>query len=238
MEKLTKQQIKEQKKIERLREEARVKKQERIKKIAIGAGILALIVGVIFGLTKLSNPQTTPVLTGPPAVTREDMTNNAKNAKATLIEYSDFQCPACAKYHLFVKKLMNDFSGKVLVVYRFFPLPQHQNAISAAKAAYAAGLQGKFWEMQDLLFENQDQWTQQKEADKVFEKYAQSLSLDMTRFKTDFNSKETLAKIENDFRGGEKAGINSTPTFFLNNKQVETPKSYEEFRKLIEKELQ
>lgn len=202
-------------------------------RIFLGVSILLILALCILGLIKLANNN--PSI---PFLIEKDIRIGNRNAKTVLVEYSDFECPACATYHLFVKQLLKDFDGKILFVYRFFPLPQHQNAMPSAKAAYAAGLQNKFWEMQDLLFNNQSEWVEQKEADKVFEKYAKLLNLNMAKFKTDFNSKETKEKIENDFQGGEKAGINSTPTFFLNNKQIQNPGSFEEFRQIIEAALQ
>lgn len=150
----------------------------------------------------------------------------------TLIEYSDFQCPACGAYYPLVKQIIKDFPN-LTVVYRHFPLAQHGNARIAAQAAEAAGKQGKFWEMHDLLFDNQRFWSEEKNAESIFKTYAQKLALDMDKFKADFDSGEVKNKIEADVQSGT-AQINGTPTFFLNNQKIENPQSYEQFKKIIQ----
>jgi protein-disulfide isomerase len=155
-----------------------------------------------------------------------------KDAKVTLIEYSDFECPACGAYYPFVKQLAQEFKN-LSIVYRHFPLPQHANARVAAQAAEAAGKQGKFWEMHNLLFDNQDIWSRSSFAAETFNAYAQTLSLDIEKFKADFNSSETKTKIEADYQGGSSA-IDGTPTFFLNDKKIQNPQNYEDFRSIIQ----
>lgn len=155
-----------------------------------------------------------------------------KDTKVTLIEYSDFQCPACGAYYPIVKQLSQEFKN-LSVVYRHFPLAQHANARPAAQAAEAAGQQGKFWEMHDLLFGNQNAWSDSNTAEQIFIAYAQSLELDMEKFKTDFNSAETKNKIEADYQSGASE-IDGTPTFFLNDKKIQNPQSYEDFRSIIQ----
>jgi len=155
-----------------------------------------------------------------------------KDAKVILIEYSDFQCPACAAYYSMVKQIGKEFKN-VSVVYRHFPLSQHANARPAAQAAEAAGKQGKFWEMHDMLFENQTIWSGLTSADETFNTYARTLGLDVEKFKTDFNSAEIKTKIEADYQSGADQ-IDGTPTFFLNDKKLQNPKNYDEFRSIIQ----
>lgn len=152
--------------------------------------------------------------------------------KVILTEYSDFQCPACAAYYPMIKKLGQEFKN-LSIVYRHFPLPQHANAATAAQAAESAGRQGKFWEMHDLLFENQNAWSGSSSAKELFIAYAQSLSLDLEKFKIDFDAPEIKTKIQTDYQSGA-AEIDGTPTFFLNNKKIENPRSYDEFRNIIQ----
>lgn len=154
------------------------------------------------------------------------------DAKVTLIEYSDFQCPACAAYYSMVKQLGHEFKN-ISVVYRHFPLPQHTNSRAAAQAAEAAGKQGKFWEMHNMLFENQNTWSVLSSAEETFNAYAKTLGLDMEKFKIDFNSSEIKAKIEADYQSGADQ-INGTPTFFLNDKKIQNPRNYDEFRSIIQ----
>ncbi len=155
-----------------------------------------------------------------------------KDTKVTLIEYSDFQCPACLAYYPIVKQLNQEFKN-LTIVYRYFPLSQHANAWPAAQAAEAAGQQGKFWEMHNMLFDNQNTWAGSASPEEIFNAYAQTLGLDMNKFKTDFNSAETKTKIQADYQGGASE-IDGTPTFFLNDKKIQNPQNYADFRSIIQ----
>lgn len=168
------------------------------------------------------------------SVLSTDNIKGSTTTKVTMIEYSDFQCPACGLYFPMVEKVVSENPEKVVFVYRHFPLTQHPNAIPASKAAEAAGKQGKFWEMYDLLFTNQKNWEESTTAKVIFESYAKKLNLDMDKYSSDFDSKEVIEKINNDQKSGIKAGVNSTPTFFINGKKINNPQTNEQFKKLIE----
>ncbi len=155
-----------------------------------------------------------------------------KDAKVTLIEYSDFQCPACGAYYPFVKQLGQEFKN-VSIIYRHFPLTQHTNARPAAQAAEAAGQQGKFWEMHNMLFDNQTAWSGSAAPEEIFTAYAKTLGLDTAKFKIDSNSQAAKTKIEADYQNGASE-IDGTPTFFLNNKKIQNPQNYEDFRSIIQ----
>jgi protein-disulfide isomerase len=127
---------------------------------------------------------------------------------------------------------VGEFGDKIAFVYRHFPLPYHQQADLAARTAESAGKQNKFWEMTDLLFTNQTAWADKNDAREKFISYAQSLGLDLNRFESDLDSAELKKEVENDYLSGA-AIVNSTPTFFLNGKKIQNPRSYEEFRNLI-----
>ncbi|MBI4134401.1 MAG: thioredoxin domain-containing protein, partial [Candidatus Terrybacteria bacterium] len=118
-------------------------------------------------------------------------------------------------------------------VYRHFPLPNHQNAKPAAYAAEAAGRQGKFWEMHDMVFKNQEEWQGKRNADEIFITYAQTLNLDEDQFKTDFASREIKEKVDNAYRSATDLGLNSTPTFFLNGTKIANPRNYDELKSTI-----
>lgn len=169
------------------------------------------------------------------SVLPSDWVKGDKDAKIVLIEYGDFQCPPCGYYSPIVNKVAYDFSDKIVFVYRHFPLKSiHQNAELAALASEAAGKQGKFWEMHDLIYENQKEWSEKPNAETFFLKYAQSLNLDINQFKKDIASKELKEKVIADFNSGTKSGVNGTPTFFLNGKKTPYPKDYDEFKKLVQ----
>jgi len=210
-------------------------------KIILWAIIAVVVIGSIFGIVKLaSKSQTTGsdnLAITVSAINDNENIKGDKEALATLIEYSDFQCPACGSYYPILKKINEDLGAKVRFAYRHFPLPQHKNAKLAATVAEAAGLQGKFWEMHDLIFQNQSDWSEDKNAAILFAKYAQDVGLDLARFQTDVASGDIKAKIENDYKSGIKAGVNSTPSFFLNGKKITNPRNYDEFKNAIEQTL-
>ena len=157
--------------------------------------------------------------------------------KATLIEYSDFQCPACRAYEGILQGMEKDFGKDVTLVYRNYPLPQHQNAQGAAQAAEAAGKQGKFWEMHDLLFLGQDEWSTSTDAPTIFERYAKSLGLNIEQYKKDEPSDAVRKKIKTDLQSGNAAKVSGTPTFYLDGKKMENIASEEDFRARVTKAL-
>lgn len=212
-------------------------KKQKYEKIIFGAIIFLVVAGFIWLAIELRDNSPNQLTVLPiDAAASLDWTKGNKDAKAILIEYSDFQCPACAVYQPVVKQLIEEFGNQMIFAYRHFPLKSiHRNAELAAIASEAAGQQGKFWEMHDLIFEKQKEWSEARKskAEELFAEYAQSLGLDAARFKNDLDSGELKSKVNNDLISGEAAGVNATPTFFLNGRRVQ-PRSYEEFRQLIE----
>ncbi len=159
------------------------------------------------------------------------------NTEATikLVEYSDLQCPACGMYYPIIKQLLEEFGDSISFEYRHFPLRSiHDNAEPAALATEAAGLQGKFWEMHDILFENQKEWSNVN-GNNIFIDYAKKIEIDPVKFESDmtFNN-EIKDKVKNDYQSGLKLNVNSTPSFFLNGVKMQNPRSYEEFRSIIQ----
>jgi len=174
----------------------------------------------------------------PAPVTSTDNVEGPSTAPVTVVEYGDFQCPACSTYSFIVERLFNVASSSVRIVFRHFPLPQHQNAIAAARVAEAAGNQGKFWEMYSLLYTNQNDWSEKlpAEAKTVIYGYAQGLGLDMVRLASDETGTTTIAKIMAQEEEGQKIGVGHTPTFFVNGKEVNF-NTYDEFKTIIDAAL-
>jgi protein-disulfide isomerase len=139
-------------------------------------------------------------------------------AALTLEEYGDFQCPPCGKLSEPINQLQKQY--KLRVIFREFPLPMHAHAREAACAAEAAGLQGRFWEMHDLLFREQAVWSNSGDARTLFNAYAGMLGLDLDRFKRDMDSNEVKEQIDFDKQRGTVIGVRTTPTIFLNNQAV------------------
>lgn len=201
---------------------------------------LAMLGGIGWGMVKLSENITLPTTTGTLAVpvSASDQVLGPATAPMTLVEYSDFQCPACASYYPLVKKVFTDPEAKdrVRLVYRHFPLTTiHANAQLAAQAAEAAALQGTFWEMHDVLFDGQKKWSGMSSAGarEQFTLYARELKLDVNRFGRDIDSAEVKNKITSDITSGTASGVNGTPTFFVNGTRMPPPQSYEQFKSYI-----
>ncbi|HEY4497806.1 MAG TPA: thioredoxin domain-containing protein [Candidatus Paceibacterota bacterium] len=165
-------------------------------------------------------------------------TKGPKGALVRLVEYSDFQCPACRSYYPMVKALREEFPSDLEIVYRHFPLERiHANANAAGRAAEAAGTQGKFWEMHDRIFERQDEWSKVPDPTNLFAEYATSLGLDENRFRADMISREANNKVQQDLDSGIDSRVNSTPTFFLNGEKIQNPRNLDEFRALIQQSI-
>lgn len=208
-----------------------------IKRIALWSVVFLAVAGTIWLVVKFGGkvaPGGNGLLAD--AVTASDWSEGNKTAKVTLVEYSDFQCPACGLYYPIVKKITQDFNDKILFAYRNFPLSSvHVNAEGAAWAAGAAGKQGKFWEMHDMIFENQNNWSELpvSKAKEAFIAYAKTLKLNIDQFNKDFESSEVRNKVKDDYNGGVRSGVNATPTFFINGRVIQNPQSYDEFRNAI-----
>jgi protein-disulfide isomerase len=146
-----------------------------------------------------------------------------KDSKVIFIEYGDFQCPGCGSAHPTIKSVTEKYKGQVAFIFRNFPLTNlHPNAKAAAAAAEAAGLQGKYWEMHNKLYENQSAWENLSAAERgdFFVGYANSLGLNVATFKDDMSSPKINQKINYDLALGKKVGVNATPSLYLNGKAV------------------
>ncbi|MFA6105673.1 MAG: thioredoxin domain-containing protein [Patescibacteria group bacterium] len=209
-----------EKRIEELRKkESREKQLILLKRLGLWGGILIALVGMVWGLAKFGAPtstnNTTP-LSEPVSAT--DHTKGNLASKVVLVEYSDFQCPACGQFYPVVKTVEQKYGKDILLVYRHFPLPSHDKSDLAARASEAASAQGKFWEMHDKLFDNQTTWTVAPEPEKIFADYAVQLGLNKEKFISDLKSIEVENRIQKDISSGSASGIQGTPTFFLNGK--------------------
>ncbi len=198
----------------------------------IGGTILLIMLLASFGSTSTTGSELKF------EVTAEDHFKGAEDAKAVIVEYSDFQCPACSSTYPLLSQLVRDYPNDVKVVYRHFPLTSiHTQALSSAQAAEAAGMQGKFWEMHDMLFNTQNSWSTNVNPPEVYLSYAISLGLDAEKFKADIVSDEVKERIETDLRESQQMGLNKTPTLFLNGSEISHPGSYAGFEKLVKAEL-
>ncbi|MDC0749158.1 DsbA family protein [Polyangium mundeleinium] len=141
------------------------------------------------------------------------------DAPVTIVEWADFECPACRAFYPVVDDLVKRFPGQVRAVYKFYPLGSHPHGEISARAANAAFKQGKFWEMHHLLFDNQDRLEQSD-----LERYAKKLELDVAKFRVEMNSDDTSGRIEKDKKQADGVGLQGTPTVFINGREVELGK--------------
>lgn len=161
------------------------------------------------------------------------------NAPVQLEEFGDFECPPCGMFHPILEQMHEEFGDKLAITFREFPLvPTHQHALAAASAAEAAGIQGKFWPMHDLLYERQKAWKDTFDVRPVFEGYAKEIGLDVERYKRDIGGDLVAQRIFQDGKRGHSLGVKGTPTVFLNGREVSFEDlPAEKLRQLIQKEL-
>jgi protein-disulfide isomerase len=193
--------------------------------------VIALLGGIFFATKHKNNPPTSSSSSEPTA-----HLEGSTESGVVLVEYGDYQCPACGQYYPIVKQVFEKYKGQITFQFRNFPLVQlHQNAFAGARAAEAADNQGKFWEMHDLLYENQQTWGSASNPSSFFLAYAKQLGLNIDQFQTDMASQATNDKINADIEQAQKLGASATPTFVLDGKKLDqNPTSLDSFNKLIE----
>lgn len=167
-------------------------------------------------------------------VTSDDHIRGGKNAKVTIVEYSDFECPFCGAAHPTVKQVMDTYGDQVRLVYRHYPLSFHPQAQKAAEASECASDQGKFWEFHDLVFDNQDLL---QGGVPQLKKWAAELKLNTTKFNNCLDSGEKAAKIAAQQDGGNAVGVSGTPGFFINGVSVVGAQPFSAFKQIIDQEL-
>jgi len=154
------------------------------------------------------------------------------DAEITLVEYSDFQCPACKSFQPVVAEVMEQYGEDIRFEYKHFPLPTHQNAMGAAMAAEAAGQQGQFFPYHDLLFENQQAWATAAAPNTLFIGYAEELGLDIPTFRRHLNSSLLRDKVRADLAEARERGVTATPTFYLNGERMD-PDEFETYQGFV-----
>lgn len=231
------------------------KKSSNITPIAIiGAVLVAAIIGFWWFYSSATSPTAKTTVTS-----KSNSTNTAElylkaspganppnylgapNAAVTIEEFADFQCSTCAAIHPVVQEIRAAYGDRARIIFRQFPLsiPAHDKAYNAAVAAEAAGMQGKFWEMQNLLFSNQQGWGRSPNYRKLFEEYAQRIGLDVQKFSNDMIGIPAKNRVDADLQRGRSLGVNSTPTFYINGKPLSSQNmTVEGMRRVIDVELQ
>jgi protein-disulfide isomerase len=208
-----------------------------LKQSAVEAPITTVSTAVT--LTSNASPPAIPAKVGEPGAEPLHALGDAK-APVTLEEFGDFQCPPCGALHPVLKTMEHEFGPRLRIIFREFPLiPTHPYAPAAARAAEAAGMQGKFWEMHDLIYENQKSWSNAFDVRPIFEGYATKIGLNLEKFKRDYSSEAAAQRILQDGKRGRSLGVIGTPTVFMNGRDVpiETLLAPDKLRALIKDEL-
>jgi protein-disulfide isomerase len=160
------------------------------------------------------------------------------NAPVTLIEFGDYQCPTCARFHPIVEEMIRRYPSQLRLEFHHYPLISiHPNSMAAALAAEAAGDQGKFWEMHDSIFRNQETWSKVPNAESEFLTYASKLGLNVNQFMQSMRSPETQQRVLRDVTQARDANLDSVPTFFVNGKKIGLPNGPDEFSRIIQENL-
>ena len=201
--------------------------------VAIGAAFYA-------GHSLVQPPHESVTMSLSPANGNNGHYRGNSNAPLTLVEYGDYQCPACASFNVVINEVLRRYGDKVRLEFRHYPLtPLHANAMQAAIAVEAAGEQGHYWEMHDVLLESQQQWAHAANPQSAFTDIAARIGLDQKRFMQSLQAPEEFQqRIANDVTGGRGAHVEATPTFFLNGRQLEKIQAtVEYFAAAIDEEL-
>ncbi|MEK7158715.1 MAG: thioredoxin domain-containing protein [Patescibacteria group bacterium] len=234
---LTKKQRRELKKQEEQTEQQQSQLDARSHRRLIGAGVIAALVIVVFGLLKLSPGASDGTVRGVSEI--PDPFKGGESASVVIELYEDFQCPACGFFQPTVKELMAKYGDQIKVVYNDFPLSIHRYGRVAAIAAAAAAAQGKFWEYHDLLYENQEDWTTQSSArvKEIFRSYAAELGLDLSAFDTAQDDESITASIDQDVQEASSRRISATPTVIINGSVYNGVRSVESLSQKIDSQI-
>lgn len=206
-----------------------------IKRILVAVSLGVIVAGFIWLIkSDVQNNQQTAANLEVDLTDGSDWVRGNEVAEVVVVEYSDFQCPACAAYEPVVDRMLEELGDQVALVYRHYPLTSiHKNAQLAAQAAEAAGLQGKFWEMHDKLFLQQTVWSEVKDPTDIFVEYALDIGVEKETFLADLTSDKVKDLVAEDVATGNRFGVQGTPTFYVNGKKMPTVRSYNEFLQFV-----
>jgi protein-disulfide isomerase len=197
---------------------------------------IVLIVGalILAKMTGTANRQEATTVAKSELVKADSYRLGPADAPVTLVEFADFQCPACGSVAPILKQVVDEGDDNVSLVLRHYPLPIHNNAKIAAQAAEAAGQQGKFWEMSTVLFERQTEWAENGAAQTIFTRYAEELDLDQARFASDLSNNTLRDKIERDAKEAGLLNLSGTPSLFINGQPYRGSLDYPSLKDAVE----
>lgn len=200
--------------------------------------IVLVVIAIFAGVFTINKNKTSNNGSQSPDAQASNHVQGAGTSGVTLVEYGDFQCPACGAFYPVVKQVKQHFGDEITFQFRNFPLVQiHRHALLASKAAEAAAMQDKFWEMHDNLYETQTSWTNLEDPTSTFVGFALAMGLDEAKFRADMTSQLANDIVLADIAQAQAVGANSTPTFVLNGQKIENPGSLDEFIQVIEEAM-
>jgi protein-disulfide isomerase len=200
-------------------------------------GVIAIVVLVFAGIFAFTGNKADAPANGSGGVKATSHVMGKGKSGVKLVEYGDYQCPFCGQAYAPIKQAVAELEDQIYFQFRNFPIPNlHRNAFAAARAAEAADMQGKFWEMHDALYESQAQWSESNQPSTFFNGLAKRLGLDVEKFKKDYASVAVNDRINADKAAGDKLNIEGTPGFVLDGKVVNLP--YSKGAKAVEKVIQ
>ena len=191
--------------------------------IVVGVALGTFASGTMLYRAKHSQLQAIPADKAPPANSGSESMHIRGNpdAQVTLEEFGDFQCPPCGSFATFTEELLKEYDSRLRIVFRHFPLSVHEHAREASLAAEAAGIQGHFWEMYDVLYREQTAWSKAPNAREMFESYAGTIGLNVDQFKKDMDGEQAKARVDADHARAESLGIKLTPFLYINGQPVD-----------------
>lgn len=200
-------------------------------------GVIVAIILVFLGIFLINGNKTKDAKTSSSGATTNHTIGTSPKG-VTLQEFGDFQCPYCGQYFPVIKQVQEKYKDQVVFQFSHFPITTaHPNAFAAARASEAAAKQNKFWEMHDLLYGNQQQWSSLSDPSDAFEAYAKSLGLNVAQFTKDSASSSANDFINADTAAATKLGVTGTPTFYLNGKKINVTQDVDSFSKQIDAAL-
>ncbi|HOB35408.1 MAG: thioredoxin domain-containing protein [Firmicutes bacterium] len=204
-----------------------------------------LLAGSVFSIARfagsglLAQPQPAGKTVSPADLpVREYNHRTGSGGAVTVLVFSDFQCSSCRTAAQALDRLAEEFAREITLVYKHYPLPRFANSFAAALAAEAAGAQGKFWDMHDLLYERQSEWTDAAEPVAVFGQWAAQLGLDVEQFRRDVASEEVAERVRQDIADGQQLEIIGTPTIYVNGTPLPVKPTYRNLKRAIELALE
>jgi protein-disulfide isomerase len=199
------------------------------------AAVVVILIGLVVFFSQNKEKTESGNSNDPYAIVSDDHVTGSDISEIVLIEYSDFQCPYCALIYPVVLQMEQEFGQDIKFVFRHLPLPSiHKNTMAAHRAAEAASLQDKYFEMAQLIYAHQGDWESAANASSIFETYAQELGLDVAKFNEDVKSQAVYNRIKRDIDSATEIAIPATPAFILNGQLISVPKDIEDLRSTLQ----